>query len=214
MGGWGWHFLSPLHYTSLSSYCIGGWLSQEQAGTRPNLAPCFWTYNQTANPTEITAVTIRKLQQIAFPLVHRRLSLEKTEGCGLSYCKLSIVNVVVPLLDLESRYPILYCMLITPLFVVRWVAFQYELKTGKSRHWPVPTLVVMIIFSLSGVLDAALYLLTRRRFFQPNKRREPHVRVIKMDTTTGGHQWACFCSVSEPIWIQLTLSSQATRSLL
>ena len=68
------------------------------------------------------------------------------------------------------------------------MAFQNELETGKRRHWPIPTLIVMIIFSLSGVFDATLYLLTRRRFFQPNKKREPRVRVNEMATTMGGHR--------------------------
>lgn len=84
----------------------------------------------------------------------------------------------------------MYCMIITPLIVVRWMAFQNELRTGKRRHWPIPTLIVMIIFSLSGVFDATLYLLTRRRFFQPTEMQEPRVHVIKMATTmpVGGHQ--------------------------
>jgi len=68
------------------------------------------------------------------------------------------------------------------------MAFQKELETGKSRHWPIPTLIVMIIFSLSGVFDATLYLLTRRRIFQPDEGRKPRVHVIKMTTTTGGRQ--------------------------
>jgi hypothetical protein len=116
------------------------------------------------------------------------LALEKTEGCGFSYCKSSIVNVVVLLLDLESRYPILYCILIVPLLIVRWMAFKKELETGQSPHWPIPTLVIQTIFSLSGVFDAALYLLTRRRFFRINERQKLHAPVIKMATMTGGHQ--------------------------
>jgi hypothetical protein len=79
-------------------------------------------------------------------------------------------------------------MLIMPLIIVRWMAFRKELETGKSPHWPIPTLIVMIIFSLSGVFDAALYLLTRRRFFRPNERKKPQAHVIRMATTMGEHQ--------------------------
>jgi len=85
-------------------------------------------------------------------------------------------------------YPILYCVLILPLTIVRFVGFREELKTSETHHRAASALTVMIIYSLGGVFDAALYLLTRNNVFQSDSRGEPHAPVIKMTMITGGHE--------------------------
>jgi len=88
-------------------------------------------------------------------------------------------------------YPIVYCILILPLSTVRWMNFNVEAKTGQSPRWPVPTLTVIFIFSLSGVLNALLYLRTRKRLFQPDEQSDPSAPGIKMTqlaTTSGENQ--------------------------
>jgi hypothetical protein len=78
------------------------------------------------------------------------------------------------LLTLEFRYPILYCLLVLPLSVVRWKAFY-----GDSPK-PAATLTVVAVFGLSGVLNAMLYSLTRARLFQPVGGSEPCAPAIAM----------------------------------
>lgn len=53
-------------------------------------------------------------------------------------------------------------MIILPLSVVRWIGFQQVAASGKIHVPPLPTFIVAIIYGLSGVWDAILYLLTRR----------------------------------------------------
>jgi hypothetical protein len=91
-------------------------------------------------------------------------------------------------LNLGCRYPILYCVLILPLTIVRFVGFREELKTSETHRRPAPALTVMIIYSLGGVFDAALYLLTRDNVFQSDSRGDPHAPVIQMTMMTGGHE--------------------------
>jgi len=80
-------------------------------------------------------------------------------------------------------YPLLYCILILPLSIVRWMTFGEEAKTGRSPRWPIPTFIAIVIFSLSGVMNALLYLLTRSRFFKSDEGPEPPAPVIRMTTT-------------------------------
>jgi hypothetical protein len=79
-------------------------------------------------------------------------------------------------------------VLVLPLTIVRFVGFQQELKTGETHHGPASALTVMIIYSLCGVFDAALYLLTRNNVFRSDSRGEPHAPVINMTMMTGGHE--------------------------
>jgi len=88
-------------------------------------------------------------------------------------------------------YPIVYCILILPLSIVRWMSFSVEAKTGQMPRWPVATLTVEFIFSLSGVVNAFLYLRTRKRLFQPDELSDPSAPGIKMTqfaTTLGENQ--------------------------
>jgi hypothetical protein len=63
-------------------------------------------------------------------------------------------------------YPIVYCMIITPLSIVRWIGFKQVATVGKSHISPVATFAVAILLGLSGVFDAILYLLTRAWIFR------------------------------------------------
>jgi len=76
-------------------------------------------------------------------------------------------------------YPAIYCVIILPFSIVRWSYFGKTHPVG-SRHWPELTLITANIYSLSGVLNALLYLFTRASFFQPARRREPGAPTIKM----------------------------------
>jgi hypothetical protein len=71
-------------------------------------------------------------------------------------------------------YPIVYCITILPLSIVRWNTF----RTKKLN--PVATFAVMVLFALSGVFNALLYLLTRTRLFQPGKRKDPVAPPVKL----------------------------------
>lgn len=90
-------------------------------------------------------------------------------------------------------YPIAYCILVLPLSFVRWIGFNVEAKTGQSPIWPTQTLTAEFIYSLSGVVNALLYLQTRKRLFQPDKRSDPLAPGIRMArlpvvTNTGENQ--------------------------
>ena len=68
-----------------------------------------------------------------------------------------------------------------PLSVVRWIEFLEEVKSVETRQIsPTAVYVTVTIFALSGVVNSILYLLTRRRFFRPDKRGEPRAPAIKM----------------------------------
>jgi hypothetical protein len=68
-------------------------------------------------------------------------------------------------------YPIVYCFVIIPLSVVRWVGYHEEDTGSKINHIPDgATFFAIFVFALSGVLNACLYLLTRARFFWTGKR--------------------------------------------
>jgi len=71
------------------------------------------------------------------------------------------------------------------------MSFRVEAKTGQMPRWPVATLTVEFIFSLSGVANAFLYLHTRKRLFQPDELSDPSAPGIKMAqfaTTLGENQ--------------------------
>jgi hypothetical protein len=77
------------------------------------------------------------------------------------------------LLNLEIRYPILNCVLILPLSIVRFLGFGNEIKTGDGLDNAAATLTVVSIFGLSGVCNALLYLFTRKRLFEHDQREAP-----------------------------------------
>jgi len=58
-------------------------------------------------------------------------------------------------------YPIVYCISILPLSVVRWMSFDEEAKYGTSNMPPAWTFAVMTVFSLSGVFNVILVLITK-----------------------------------------------------
>jgi len=58
-------------------------------------------------------------------------------------------------------------VLVMPLSVVRWIDF----RGGHTS--PVATFAVMIILSMSGVMNAALYRFTRTGFFKRVNRTKP-----------------------------------------
>jgi hypothetical protein len=75
-----------------------------------------------------------------------------------------------------------YCVLILPLSVVRWITFRQVATAGESHISALATFIVSILFSLSGVLNTVMYLLTRAWFFLPQKRDEleaPSVEPVK-----------------------------------
>ena len=60
-----------------------------------------------------------------------------------------------------------------PLTIVRFLTFEAERKYGAAKPRPVATFVVVTIFSLSGVLNAVLYRLTRASTFRRVPRTIP-----------------------------------------
>jgi hypothetical protein len=80
---------------------------------------------------------------------------------------------IAALLNLETRYPILNCVLVLPLSIVRFIGFNKEIKTGDSVNNPAAVLIVVSIFGLSGVCNALLYLFTRKRLFEHDWRETP-----------------------------------------
>ena len=63
--------------------------------------------------------------------------------------------------------------MITPLSVVRWVAFKQIATHGKSHISPVATFAVATVLGLSGVWDGMLYLLTRAWIFRTKNKNDP-----------------------------------------
>lgn len=80
-------------------------------------------------------------------------------------------------------YPTLYCVVILPLSVVRFIGFKEEAATGQSHSRPVATFLVAILFSLSGLLNALLYPLTRARFFKSEQQEAPTAPVMRYRTS-------------------------------
>ena len=64
---------------------------------------------------------------------------------------------------LASSYPVVYCILVIPLSVVRWLEFHQEDTGTKQNHVPSwATLTVASIFSLTGIADVILFFVTRQ----------------------------------------------------
>lgn len=59
------------------------------------------------------------------------------------------------------RYPLVYCILILPLSVVRWIGFVQERGGGENRVSAASTLAVTALYGLSGVCNVILLLTTR-----------------------------------------------------
>jgi len=82
-------------------------------------------------------------------------------------------------------YPVLYCILILPLSIVRFKWFFGD-ESPEERHLKpgnrIATFIVITIFTLSGLLNALLYLLTRTSFFQtvPARYRQDPPPPIKL----------------------------------
>jgi len=58
-------------------------------------------------------------------------------------------------------YPIVYCVCILPLSVVRWISFEAENKPTGDSVPPPWTLTVITVFGLSGFLNVILVLTTK-----------------------------------------------------
>jgi hypothetical protein len=72
-------------------------------------------------------------------------------------------------LTLRTRYPILYCGLVLPLTVVRFIGFREQKVSGQTHERTVATFIFGNLFVLSGVFNALLYRLTRADFFQAQR---------------------------------------------
>jgi hypothetical protein len=66
----------------------------------------------------------------------------------------------------ETRYPILYFVLVFPLTIVRFIGFHQEAAHGNSHIPATPTFFFVVLIALSGVWNALLYRLTRGSIFQ------------------------------------------------
>jgi len=64
------------------------------------------------------------------------------------------------------RYPTVYCILVLPLSIARWVAFDQEAKHGVYSVLPAVTFAVATNFQLSGLLNVVLFLITRHGMFK------------------------------------------------
>jgi hypothetical protein len=62
---------------------------------------------------------------------------------------------------------------ILPFSIVRWIHFKQIATVGESHVPAAATLVTAVIFSLSGVLNTVMYLLTQAWIFWPAKDDEP-----------------------------------------
>jgi len=69
-------------------------------------------------------------------------------------------------------YPILYCVITLPLSVARWIEFRQEATGGEMHISPTATFICGIIFTMSGVFNAVMYLLTRTWLFRPEQRAD------------------------------------------
>jgi hypothetical protein len=78
---------------------------------------------------------------------------------AIAYALLSLLTAKN--LTLGPSYPSVYCLMILPLSIVRWIGFRQEAISGHSHIPPAATFVGGILFALSGVWNTVLYLLTR-----------------------------------------------------
>ncbi|PPQ83623.1 hypothetical protein CVT25_006308 [Psilocybe cyanescens] len=72
-------------------------------------------------------------------------------------------------------YPLVYCILILPLSVVRWIGFVQESHGGENRISATSTLAVTALYGLSGACNVILLLTTRPESVLFGKR--PYVSV-------------------------------------
>jgi len=108
-------------------------------------------------------------------------ALEEDEG-GDYQVESKALSRTPPGLWTAIVYPMVYCVLILPFSAVRWITFRQVATAGESHISAVATFFVSIVFSLSGVLNAVMYLLTRAWFFLPQKRdalETPSVEPVK-----------------------------------
>jgi len=68
---------------------------------------------------------------------------------------------------------------VLPLTIVRFMGFHQQKVTGRVHTRPVATFFVVTIFSLSGVMNAILYRLTRANIFQGGDRSKPNPPPIR-----------------------------------
>jgi hypothetical protein len=64
-------------------------------------------------------------------------------------------------------YPPVYCLVVLPQSIIRWISFKQEATYGKARISPVVILIFANLFALGGFLNAVTYLLTRSSLFFP-----------------------------------------------
>ncbi|KAH9484981.1 hypothetical protein JR316_0001885 [Psilocybe cubensis] len=74
-------------------------------------------------------------------------------------------------------YPLVYCMLILPLSVVRWIGFVQERGGGENKISATATLAVTAIYGLSGASNVVLLLTTRPESVLFGK--HPYVSVMR-----------------------------------
>jgi hypothetical protein len=69
---------------------------------------------------------------------------------------------LLAVLTMSPRYPLVYCLGVMPLSIVRWIAFVQEAKNDGVHNMPsVATLASESIFGLSGFLNVVLLLTTK-----------------------------------------------------
>lgn len=67
---------------------------------------------------------------------------------------------------------------------VRWIGSKQEDNLGESGIPPMATFIAIILFALSGVLNAVMYPLTRGSLFWPEEIAEPSLEMVP---TRDGH---------------------------
>lgn len=82
-------------------------------------------------------------------------------------------------------YPIVNCVIIMPLSIVRFIELKEVATFGKIRTSPVATLIVGIILGLTGVMDAILYRTTRAGIFMPKEKNEPQAPDVPANGEKG-----------------------------
>lgn len=76
-------------------------------------------------------------------------------------------------LTVQNRYPSVYCLVVLPWSIVRWIGFKQEDTLGKIQTPSEAIFVFAILFTLSGVLNAAVYFLTRISLLWPESQPKP-----------------------------------------
>lgn len=83
-------------------------------------------------------------------------------------------------------YPIVYCLVILPCSIIRWIGFKQEATDGESHIPPVVTFIFAILFTLSGLFNAVIYPLTRRRIFEGTGAQAPSCGAEEMASNASG----------------------------